>query len=579
MFRLFKRLRVVDYVFIVAIIGLTFFQVYSTMELADCTKDIVGAIAKVSLGVSKTSEIWKHAGLLIMYAAFVTISQAVMAVMAAGVASNLATNVRRELNEKISSMSISEVNRFQTASLVTRTTNDIQQFQMAVLWTLRMFFAAPITAVWAILKIKESSDELTLATASVVTVMVIVIIVIGLLVVPKFKLTQALIDRVNGVARENLVGVRVVRAYNAESYQNDKFDKINNSLAKVQLFTGRVMALLMPVISLAMNASTLLILWIGATLINKGDIDYGSVQAFQMLASQIIMAFMMLLMMFLMIPRAIVCANRINEVLTSKDNFVDPEVEEETIEEGSIEFKDVSFTYPDGDNPAVEGLSFRIEKGQTLAFIGSTGSGKSTILNLMCRFFDATEGEILVDGVNVKNLRQETLRNKIGLVPQKGVLFSGSIRDNIAFGKPDMSMEDVENAAKTACADAFIAEMGGYDSSIAQGGTNVSGGQRQRLCIARAIAFKPEFVIFDDSFSALDFKTDKTVRENLAKSLSTSTKVIVAQRIGTIMNADKIVVIADGKMAGYGTHSELLKNCKTYRDIALSQLSEEELGL
>ena len=379
--------------------------------------------------------------------------------------------------------------------------------------------------------------------------------------------------------RENLTGLRVVRAYNAEEYQEEKFEKANASFTKTQLFTGRVIALLSPIMMLAMNGLTLAIYWIGASLMNAGEIEYQTIVSFMTLASQVIMAFLMLLMMFILLPRAQVAAKRINEVLETTLSIADPETEKPVTETGTVEFKDVSFRYPDADADVFEHISFRAEKGQTIAFIGSTGSGKSTLINLVPRFYDATEGEVLVDGVNVKDLKQSTLRDKIGYVPQKGVLFTGTVADNIGFGgKSDR--EGIINAAKIAEADGFINEMeNGYDSPISQGGKNVSGGQKQRISIARAVAQKPEIMIFDDSFSALDYKTDKKVRQNLKENLSGVTNLIVAQRIGTIMDADKIIVLDQGKAVGEGTHRELLETCPVYREIALSQLSKEELGL
>ena len=375
-------------------------------------------------------------------------------------------------------------------------------------------------------------------------------------------------------------GIRVIRAYNAEDYQEKKFEAANETITKAQLFTGRMMSMMWPVMILIMNGISLAIYWLGASLINKGETDYATVAAFMQLASQIIMAFMMLMMMFVILPRAQVSAKRINEVLATPLSVCDPEEELPLTEEGTVEFKDVSFEYSDSDEKVIQNISFKANKGETVAFIGSTGSGKSTLINLVPRFFDATEGQVLVDGVDVKNLKQSTLRRLIGYVPQKGVLFSGTVKSNIAFGAPEISDEEIISAAKIAEADGFITEMEkGYDSEISQGGKNVSGGQKQRLSIARAVAVKPEIFIFDDSFSALDYKTDKQVRANLKEAVAGATKLIVAQRIGTIMDADKIIVLDSGKAVGCGTHEQLLKDCKVYREIALSQLSEEELGL
>jgi ATP-binding cassette subfamily B protein len=397
---------------------------------------------------------------------------------------------------------------------------------------------------------------------------------------PKFRLAQKLLDKVNGQTRENVNGIRVVHAYNAEIYQQDKFASTNDELTKTQLFTGRSMAVLMPYITLIMNAISLLVYWFGSYLINDGVTSYPEVLSMMMLSTQIVMSFMMLLVMFFMLPRASVSAKRINEVLATKNSITDPEMEEPLKEQGSIKFDDVSFRYPDGDDDVLSHISFEAKKGETIAFIGATGSGKSTIVNLVSRLYDASEGHVIIDGVDVKNLKQKTLRDLVGFVPQKGLLFSGSVKSNIKFGAEKATDEEVIRAAKVAEADSFIQEMDQkYDASIAQGGSNVSGGQRQRLCIARAVIKNPEFFVFDDSFSALDFKTDRKVRENLKEEAKDATKLIVAQRIGTVMDADHIVVLSEGKMVGYGRHEELLESCPIYRDIALSQLSKEELGL
>ncbi len=443
-----------------------------------------------------------------------------------------------------------------------------------------MAFAAPVTVIWAICKIQATSWQLTLATVVAVIFLVLFLLILMLFVMPKFKLMQKLVDKLNGVSRENLTGLRVIRAYNAEDYQMAKFEKANIEITKTQLFTGRMMALMSPVMMLIMNGVALAIYWIGASLINKGETDYATVMAFTQLSSQIIMAFMMLMMMFVLMPRAQVSATRINEILETPLSVCDPETEEEFTEEGTVEFKNVSFGYPDSEAFVIQDITFKAEKGETVAFIGSTGSGKSTLINLVPRFFDATEGEVLINGTDVRKVKQKTLRSLIGYVPQKGVLFTGTVKENIAFGNPEISDEKIIAAAKTAEADEFINNMEkGYDSEISQGGKNVSGGQKQRLSIARAVAVEPQILIFDDSFSALDYKTDKKVRENLKASVGGATKLIVAQRIGTIIDADKIIVLDSGKAVGTGTHKELLQSCPVYREIALSQLSKEELGL
>lgn len=580
MLRLYKNLKAKDWLLVALIVGITVAQVFFTMRLTDKTSDIVGAIQAVSNGMpgATTADIWRHGGIMLGYAVCSALCQVLTGITASHVASGLSATLRSKVYSKVESFSIAEVNKFSTASLITRTTNDIQQIHMANIMVLRMLIYAPIMAIWAICKINASSGQLTIATAVAVVILVLCILAIMLTVMPKFRMMQKLTDRLNGVTRENLTGIRVVRAYNAEDYQEKKFEKANSDFTKTQLFTGRVMALMSPVMMLVMNGLTLALYWIGAALINAGETDYQTIVSFMMLASQVIMAFLMMLMMFILLPRAQVAAKRINEVLDTPLSISDPENEQPLTEEGTVEFRDVSFRYPDAEKDVFEHISFRAEKGQTVAFIGSTGSGKSTLINLVPRFYDATEGEVLVDGVNVKDIKQSTLRSKIGYVPQKGVLFSGTVAENIGFGgKADRA--GIEEAAKVAEADGFITEMGGYDSTISQGGKNVSGGQKQRISIARAVAQKPEIMIFDDSFSALDYKTDRQVRENLKGALSGATNLIVAQRIGTIMDADKIIVLDKGKAVGEGTHKELLENCPIYREIALSQLSKEELGL
>lgn len=625
MFKLYKNLRPIDWVLLVILMGLTVLQVYCTMTLVDFTQNIIQAITYVDyhnhpenfsaefaafltylggwenctkealanlgmpsegveqilkIAAATTGDIWRNGGIMLAVALGSMACQIAVGLIASYIGANFSATLRSKVYRKVDSFSIAERNSFSTPSLITRTTNDVQQVQMANILMLRMAAAAPVTAIWAICKIQATSAQLTIATAVAVVLLVLFLTLLMLIVMPKFKIMQKLVDALNGVSRENLTGIRVVRAYNAENYQEEKFEKANANITKTQLFTGRIMSLMSPVIMLIMNGVSLAIYWIGASLINGGDCELSTIMAFMMLASQIIMAFMMLMMMFVMMPRAQVSAERINAVLETPLSITDPEVEGEIKERGTVEFKDVSFGYNGSDELVIKNISFKAERGDTVAFIGSTGSGKSTLINLVPRFFDATEGEVLIDGVNVKNLKQKTLSKIIGYVPQKGVLFTGTVKDNIAFGNPDLSDEEIIAAAKAAEADGFVTEMEkGYDSEISQGGKNVSGGQKQRLSIARAIAVKPEILIFDDSFSALDYKTDKKVRENLKAEAADSTKLIVAQRIGTIMDADKIVVLDSGRAVGIGTHKELLSSCEVYREIALSQLSKEELGL
>ena len=580
MFKIYRKLKPLDWTLLAVLMGLTVLQVWCTMLLVDYMRDIIEAITLVNLGLGETGDIWYNGGMMIAVAAGSAAAQTFVGLIASFVSSNLSARLRTEVYNKVDGFSIAERDRFSTPSLITRTTNDVQQVQMANILMLRMAVAAPVTAIWAIVKIQEASAQLTLTTVIAVVALLLFLTVLIVFVMPKFKIIQKLIDRLNGVSRENLTGIRVIRAYNAEGYQTEKFEKSNTAITKTQLFTGRLMSLMSPVMMLIMNGVSLAIYWVGASLINGGTIEYPTVIAFMQLASQIIMAFIMLMMMFVLLPRAQVSAKRINEVLETPFTVADPEEEQPLTEEGTVEFKNVSFEYSDSDEKVIQDISFKAEKGQTVAFIGSTGSGKSTLINLVPRFFDVTEGQVLVDGADVRNIKKSTLRRLIGYVPQKGVLFSGTVKSNIVFGNENLSDEEIISAAKVAEADGFITEMEkGYDSEISQGGKNVSGGQKQRLSIARAVAVKPEIFIFDDSFSALDYKTDKKVRENLKEAAKGATKLIVAQRIGTIMDADKIIVLDSGKAVGIGTHKQLLKDCEVYREIALSQLSKEELGL
>ncbi len=623
MFKLYKKLRPVDWVLLAVLVGLTVLQVYCTMLLVDYIKDIISSITylnyhnnpaaispEIGAAVSengwdyivgiigeggfpdelsslllnaanaKTGDILYNGGMMLLVAASSAVAQGLVGLIASYVSAGLSARLRSAVYSKVDSFSVAERDRFSTPSLITRTTNDVQQVQMANILMLRMAFAAPVTAVWAICKIQGTSTYLTLATVIAVIALVLFLALLMVFVLPKFKIMQKLLDKLNGVSRENLTGIRVIRAYNAEEYQKDKFEKSNEAITKAQLFAGRMMSLMSPVMMLIMNGVSLAIYWLGSHLINAGSTDYATVAAFMQLASQIIMAFMMLMMMFVLLPRAQVSAKRINEVLETPLSVTDPETEEPLKEEGTVEFKNVSFGYPDSDEKVIHNISFRAEKGETVAFIGSTGSGKSTLINLVPRFFDVTDGQVLVDGVDVRNIKQKTLRSVIGYVPQKGVLFSGTVKSNIAFGDESLDDEKIVSAAKIAEADEFIRNMeNGYGSEISQGGKNVSGGQKQRLSIARAVAVNPQIFIFDDSFSALDYKTDRKVRENLKAAADGATKLIVAQRIGTIMDADKIIVLDNGNAVGVGTHKQLLKSCPVYREIALSQLSKEELGL
>lgn len=626
MFKLFKKFRPVDLLLIVVIIGLSVLQVYCTMEITDFIADLMREINYIgyqknpsllgdelytiyqscgsdwqtvkatignipgidssvlsmigSIADASMNNIWVYAGWLVLVVLGYTLTAMAISIIASAVTAHFATSLRSEVNKKVSSFSLAEINNFSTASLITRATNDIEQVQMCILLMFRMVFAAPITSIWALCKIQASSTELTLTTMTAILFLVIVLAICMVFVMPKFKKTQQFIDRLNGITREHISGIRVVHAYNAEDYQEEKFKKANDDLTKLNLFTSRVMGLLNPVMTIVMDGITIAILGVGAYVINNGNADYATISSFSTLAVQIVMSFMMLLMMFVLWPRASVSAKRINELLATEPSIKDPETDVTLHEKGLVEFKNVSFQYPDGAAPVISNVNFKAEKGSTIAIIGSTGCGKTSLVNLISRLYDTSEGEVLVDGENVKNIKQSSLRKIVSFVPQKGVLFSGTIASNISFGKDDLTSDEIKECASIACADSFIDEMPEkYDAPIAQGGTNVSGGQKQRLCIARALAINPEIIVFDDSFSALDFKTDLQVRSNIKEKLPDVTKVIVAQRIGTIMDADEILVLDEGKVVGQGKHQDLLKNCKTYRDIALSQLSKEELGL
>ena len=619
MLRLYKKLSKLDFIFVILIIGFTVLQVYFTMTIIDYVQGIVKAITYVNyhnnpgeislelaevvdsygwdyvktmdwpdsiksliLNVADASkgDIWFNGGMMMALAGLSMLVQAIIAILASKVAADLSTNIRRDLYKHISGLSLAEIDKFQTASLVTRTTNDIQQIQLANLMTMRMIFQAPITAIWTICKINATSAELTATTAVALSIMLISIAFIMSITIPRFQNMQKLTDGLNRVTRDNLTGIRIVRAYNAEEYEKDKFELENNAFTKAQTFTGAAMGFLSPLMLVIMNGLTLAMYIIGSRLINKGTTDYATVTSFSMLGTQLVMAFVMLLMLFIMWPRAIVSAKRINEVLNTKTTVLDPKESKEFSEVGTIEFKNVSFGYNDAEKNVIENVSFRVEKGETLAIIGATSSGKTSLINLMARLYDVKSGSVLIDGVDVRDVYKRDLRDKIGFVPQKGFLFNGSIIENIAFGDDNIDNDKVKRAADIACASDFIEGFDeGYQYKISQGGKNVSGGQRQRLCIARCVYRSPEIYIFDDSFSALDYKTDKKVRENLSTLDKDSTKVIVAQRIGTIMDADKIIVLDDGKVVGYGNHESLLKDCEVYKEIALSQLSREELGL
>ncbi len=538
---------------------------------------------------SAMSDILYNGGMMLLCALGSLVASVLTAICTARIGSNFAAILRDRMFNKVQSFSMEEISRFSTASLITRSTNDTTQVLMLIVMGLQVLIKAPITAVWAICKIVGKSWQWTLSTAVAVGVLLVVVGVCVVVALPRFKKVQKLTDNLNRVTRENLNGIRVIRAYNAEAYQEEKFSRANEELTSNQLFTQHTMAFLMPSIQAVMSGLSLAIYWIGAVIINNAALPdkitlFSEMVVFSTYAMQVVMSFMMLVMIFILLPRASVSAGRINEVLDTVPTIQDGVGAEGVAgKEGEVEFRNVSFRYPDAEEYVLENISFTAKKGETVAFIGSTGSGKSTLINMIPRFYDATEGEILVSGVDVKQYTQKQLHDKIGYVAQKALLFQGTVRSNVAFGdngKPREAMEAaVENAVEIAQSRDFVENLdGSYDGYVAPGGTNLSGGQKQRLSIARAVCRDPEIFIFDDSFSALDYKTDKVLRKKLDEACAHATRLIVAQRIGTIRDADQIIVLDDGHIAGKGTHEELMKNCQVYRQIALSQLSEEELA-
>ena len=535
---------------------------------------------------SKMADVISNGAWMIACAFGSLVAAIIVGYIIANVASSFSMKLRKEVYNKVENLSMNEIKHFKTNSLITRTTNDITQVEILVSMGLQLLLKAPITAAWAILKILNKSWQWSAATAVAVVILLSVIGTLTIIVMPRFKIVQKLIDKINGVTRENLTGIRVVRAFNAEKYQENKFEEVNNKLTNLQLFNQTMFATLEPVMYLVMNGLALSIYFIGASLISNALIAdkivlFGDMVVFSSYSMQVIMSFLMLAMIFMMMPRAQVSAERINEVLETKSSLKEGDFDGKTTETGTVEFKNVSFKYPDAEEYLLKNISFKAEKGQTIAFIGSTGSGKSTLINLVPRFYDATDGEVLVDGINVKDYQEKALNNKLGYIPQKAVIFNGSVNFNISYGDngKEKTQKDIKEAISVAQAKEFVEKMDdAYETHLAQGGTNVSGGQKQRLAIARAIARKPEIYIFDDSFSALDYKTDKNLRSSLKKKFKDTTCFIVAQRIGTIKNADLILVLENGELVGKGTHEELLASCPVYQEIALSQLNKEELN-
>lgn len=573
MIKLLKYFRAKDWILSVVILGFVVCQILLDLALPDYMGKIVDLIEQQGT----INEILIQGLKMLGIVAGSVLSTIIVSYLAARVAAGFAKRVRWAVFTKINSFSMEEMEKFSTASLITRTTNDITQIQQVITMFLRMALSAPVMAIGAIVKIVGKSGTLSWITAVAIILLLSILIIIFSLVSPKFKKMQKLTDKINGVTRENLTGIKVVRAYNAEKIQEEKFDKVNTELTKTDLFINRVFSIMTPGMQLIMGGLSLAIVWVGAYLIAGGSISLAVMTTFTQYAMKVIISFLMLSVLFIMVPRGFVSGNRIYEVLKTENKIINGTVTTSE-EEGTIEFKNVSFKYPDSDDYVLKNISFSVNKGETVAFIGSTGSGKSTLINLVPRFYDATEGEVLVDGINVKEYDLNSLYKKLGYVPQKSFLFSGTVEENIKYGDENATEEQVNHALKTAQA-SFVEKLeGGLNYPISQGGKNVSGGQRQRLAIARAIVKKPEIFVFDDSFSALDYKTDKALRKALKKETAGATSLIVAQRIGTIMDANKIIVLDKGEMVGIGTHKELMENCKIYQEIAYSQLSKEELA-
>ena len=583
MFKLFQNLTKKEVLY--ALICITLVAVHVWLELK--VPDYMSGITQlVQTEGSKMVDILEQGAYMIACAFLSLLCNIIVGYFAARVASSFSATLRKKIFSKVQNMGVAEIKKFSTSSLITRTTNDVTQVEMLIGMGLQAMVKAPIMAVSAVVKILNKGFEWSVLVACCVAVLMFVVATLMIIVLPRFKIVQKLIDKINGVTRENLTGIRVIRAFNAEKYQTNKFGKVNDDLTNMQLFNQRCFAVMNPVMNLVMHSLTLGIYIIGAILIQKAMmLDkitlFSNMVVFSSYGMHVIMSFLMLSMIFMMVPRAQISANRINEVLDERISVHDGNFVGKTEEEGTVEFKNVSFKYPEADEYVLKDISFKVNKGETIAFIGSTGSGKSTLINLVPRFYDVTEGEVLVDGMNVREYKLEKLHNKLGYVPQKAVMFTGTVYDNVSYGdngKGKVELNKVKEAVKVAQGKDFVEKMDGkYDAHISRGGTNVSGGQKQRLAIARAIARDPEIYIFDDSFSALDYKTDAILRKELRKYTKDATCMIVAQRIGTIINADKIVVLDEGKCVGIGTHKELLKSCKVYKEIALSQLSKEEL--
>ena len=583
MIKLFKNLEKKDYLIIFFVAALVIFSVFLDLRMPEYMSDITRLVQTDN---STMSEILKAGSFMLLCAVSSLICTIVVGYFTSLLSARFSRNIRKRIFEKTISFGVSEIKKFSTASLITRTTNDVTQIEMLLAMGLQLLIKAPIMAVWALLKIVGKSGELSMVTAIGVVIIVCTNLIIIKIVSPRFAKIQKLTDKINGVARENITGIRVIHAFNAEKFEEDRFEDVNSDLTGIHLKITKTFALMDPIMNFVMHFQHLGIYIVGAYLIvNSGMVQkiniFSDMVVFSSYGMQVIISFLMLTMIFMVLPRARVSAERINEVLESDISVISGDFKGKTLESGTVEFKNVSFKYPDADEYLLRNISFKVKKGEAVAFIGSTGSGKSTLINLVPRLYDATDGEVLVDGKNVREYDLHELNNRIGYVPQKAVMFTGTVEENIAYGnngKKKITLKEVKKAIDVAQGTDFVLKMDEqYKSHIARGGTNVSGGQKQRLSIARAIARNPEIYIFDDSFSALDYKTDARLRSELKKYTKDATSLIVAQRIGTIMNADKIIVLDKGECVGIGTHKELLKTCEIYKEIALSQLSEEEL--
>jgi len=575
MLKLFKYLK--PYTLqIIALIAFVFGSVAATLQIPDYMAEIINK----GIVQSNNSLVFHNGVLMLLIALGGAACTVGVGYFASRIATGFSRDVRNKVFSRVESFSLVEFNRFSTASLITRSTNDIQQIQVVMVLLMRMVLQAPITGIWAVFKAYALAPSLSWIIALAVSILLGVIFIMFAIALPKFRFLQKLVDRLNLVTRENLTGLRVIRAFNNEKLEQAKFEKANIDLTNANLFVNRLMVVMQPVMMLIFNLTSVFIIWIGAHLISSSSLEIGNMIAFMQYTMQVIMSFLLISIVFIMVPRASVSAGRVNEVIETDPIIKDPEtpVAADGLHEGVVEFKDVTFSYPGADTPVLENISFKANPGETTAFIGSTGSGKTTLINLIPRFYDVSEGQVLLDGVDVRQYKLGDLYAKIGYVPQKGVLFSGTVESNIKYGAPKATDDEVKESAEIAQAEEFIKDMEDkFESIIAQGGTNVSGGQKQRLSIARAIIRKPEIYIFDDSFSALDFKTDAMLRAALAKEIEKKTVLIVAQRISTILSADKIIVLDNGKIVCQGTHEELLRNCAVYKEIAYSQLSEDEL--